>query len=77
MRVFVEGLPIPNTGEWWAEDHWTVGDLKADVVKIITSKLSNPDAFTLSYDGVDLVDTDLLNSVVADDSIVTIRIIGL
>ena len=77
MRVFVEGLPIPNTNEWWCPDDWTSNTLKESVVGIITSKLSDPSLFTLSFNGVDLIGDELLNSIANEMDIFNIRINGL
>lgn len=77
MRLFVDGLPIPNTNEWWCLDTWTVDNLKSSVVDIVTSKLSNPSLFTMSFNGIDLVGDELLSSVANELDTINIRINGL
>ena len=77
MKVYVDGLPIPNTNEWWCEEGWTVFDLKADVVKIMTSKMSNPDSFYMQYEGNTLQNEQLLSDILSEGDHVTIGIVGL
>jgi hypothetical protein len=34
VRIFIEGVYIPNTNEWWIDDTYTVSTLIAEVIKV-------------------------------------------
>ena len=46
MRVFVDGLSIPNTNQWILADNWKPRDLIADVLKVV-DKTQSPDSYYL------------------------------
>ena len=51
MRIFIQGIYVPNTNEWWVDSGWTFADLRADVVKILTAKTGNPEGYDCLVDG--------------------------
>lgn len=74
MIVFIEGIYIPNTNEWWIGEDWTVQQLKEDVIKLATSKQGDPNDYDVFVKNKKLSNSKKVSSFVEDGG--TLQIIN-